>query len=114
MFKENPDFYPTPIKLQHKMFSKIDFTKVHTVLEPSAGKCDLVEGIKKQFEMTQRYRHTKKYDIDTIELDRNLQAIIKSKGFRLIGDDFLNFSTYKRYDCVIANFPFSVGDKHLL
>jgi hypothetical protein len=114
MFKDNPDFYPTPISLQRKMFSKLDFTKIRSVLEPSAGKCDLVEGIKKQFELTQRYRHTKKYDIDTIEISPELQHIIKGKGYRLVHDDFLSYNSYKKYDVIIANFPFSAGDKHLL
>jgi hypothetical protein len=114
MFKDNPDFYPTPMKLMNKMFSKITWNKVHTVLEPSAGKGDLVEGIMKQFEYTQRYRHTKKYDVDTIEIDPNLQHVIKGKGFRLVHDNFLTFNSFKKYDVIIANFPFSAGDKHLI
>lgn len=113
MFKDNPDFYPTPKPLINKMLSKIDWTRVSSCLEPSAGRGDLVEGILKQFEYTQRYRHTKKYDLDTIEIDENLRPILKSKGYRVIADDFLNFSTYKKYDCIVANFPFSAGDKHL-
>jgi len=46
MFNENKDFYPTPNKLIRKMLSYIDFKRIRTVLEPSAGKGDLVEGIK--------------------------------------------------------------------
>lgn len=114
MFKDNPDFYPTPDKLQRKMFSKIDWKYVQTCLEPSAGRGDLVEGIYKQFDYTKRYRNTKKYDIDTIELDESLRYILQGKGYRVIGDDFLKFDTYKRYDVIVANFPFSEGDKHLL
>jgi hypothetical protein len=96
------------------MLNKLDFTKIQTILEPAAGKCDLVEGIKKKFELTQRYRHTKKYDIDCIEISEPLQHIIRGKGFRLIHDDFLSFHSYKKYDAIIANFPFSIGDKMLL
>lgn len=114
MFKENPDFFPTPISLIRKMTSKIDWKTVHSVLEPSGGKGDLIEAIYKQFDYTQNYRRAKKYDIDTIELDSNLQVILKSKGYRLVHDNFLTYNTYKHYDLIIANFPFSEGDKHLL
>ncbi|WP_405353301.1 DUF4942 domain-containing protein [Ruminococcus sp.] len=35
-------------------------------------------------------------------------------GIHIVGDNFLNFDTFKRYDLVIMNPPFSEGDKHLL
>lgn len=114
MFNNNNDFYPTPKELQRKMLSKLNFKEIQSCLEPSAGKGDLVEGIIKQFEFTRNYHKTSKYDIDTIEIDENLQHILKGKGYRLVHDDFLSFNTFKRYDAVIANFPYSQGDKHLL
>ncbi|MGD7047045.1 DUF4942 domain-containing protein [Rossellomorea marisflavi] len=112
MFAENPDLYPTPMRLQRKMFSKIDFRYVSTVLEPSAGRGDLLEGIEEQMKVTNRYRKT--HDIDAIELDPNLISILKGKGKRVIHDNFLSFDSYKRYDCIIMNTPFSEGDKHLI
>lgn len=115
MFKDNPDFYPTPDKLRHKMLNKLDFRMLDSVLEPSGGKGDLIEAITKKFEYHQgRHYSSKSYDIDTIEQDKSLQMILKGKGHRLIADDFLNFFTYKRYDAVIMNPPFSNGDRHLL
>lgn len=115
MFNNNPDYYPTPINLQRKMLSKVEWKTVKSCLEPSAGKGDLVEAIKKQFDYTKNYRHTNyKYDIDTIEIDNNLKHILKGKNFRVVHDDFLTFHSYKKYDVIIANFPFSNGDKHLL
>lgn len=114
MFNNNADFYPTPHSLIRKMTSKIDWKMVNSVLEPSGGKGDLLEAIKTQFDYTKNYRRNKNYDIDTIEIDNNLQAILKDKGFRLVHNDFLTYNTYKHYDLIIANFPFSVGDKHLL
>lgn len=115
MFKDNPDFYPTPDKLRNKMLNKLDFRYIQSVLEPSAGKGDLVEAITKKFEYHQsRHYSNKKYDIDTIEIDQNLQHILKGKGYRLVHDNYLTFDTYKRYDAIIANFPFSNGEKHLL
>lgn len=114
MFKDNSSFYPTPKNLINKMLSFIDFTEVKTVLEPSAGKGDLVEGIIKQFEFNSSYFRNRKWDIDTIELDENLRHVLNGKGFRVIHNDFLTLNTYKKYDAIIMNPPFSEGEKHLL
>lgn len=54
------------------------------------------------------------FDIDCIEIDKNLQAILKNHDFNVIADDFLSFETSKMYDYIIMNPPFSDGDKHLL
>ncbi|MEM5592793.1 DUF4942 domain-containing protein [Niallia circulans] len=115
MFNQNPDFFPTPEKLINKMFNKIDWSSgIKSFLEPSAGRGDLVEAINNKLKNSRYHQNRKQYDIDTIEIDSNLQAILKSKGYRLVHDDFMTFYTYKRYDCIIANFPFSQGDKHTL
>ncbi|MCA1025713.1 DUF4942 domain-containing protein [Cytobacillus kochii] len=111
MFTDNPDFYPTPKSLMTKMLSKIDFRTIQTVLEPSAGRGDLVEAITEKFKYHQG--RNKNYDIDTIEIDENLQHVIKGKGFRLVHNDFLSYQTFKRYNAIIANFPFSNGEHHL-
>lgn len=114
MFKDNADFYPTPLTIQRKMLKKIDFRYIQSCLEPSAGKGDLIDGIIKQFEYTKNYHRTSKYDIDAIEHDSNLIHILKGKNYRVIADDFLSFDTYKQYDLIVMNPPYSNGDKHLL
>lgn len=40
-------FYPTPIELAYKLISKLDFSKIRCVLEPSAGKGDFVDALRK-------------------------------------------------------------------
>jgi hypothetical protein len=116
MFDNLKDFYPTPHSLINKMLSKLDFKMISSVLEPSAGKGDLVDEIIKKFQYAHStyYNREAKWDIDCIEIDKNLQYILKGKSYRVIHDDFLTFETYKTYDAIIANFPFSEGDKHLL
>ena len=109
----NSDFYPTPERIINEMLAGIDFRMIRTVLEPSAGKGNLVEGIIKKFSYVS-YNKEKNYDIDCIEIDENLQYILKGKGFRVIHDDFLTYEGLKKYDLIVANFPFSDGDKHLL
>ncbi|MBD5589364.1 DUF4942 domain-containing protein [Clostridium botulinum] len=117
MFGNNKDFYPTPKKLINKMLENIDFREVKTILEPSAGKGDIVEIIKEKKKAQRRndFFSSKdiKYDIDCIEIDENLQMILKEKGFRVIHNDFLTYNGFKKYDLIVANFPFSQGDKHL-
>lgn len=114
MFNNNPDFYPTPKKLIDKMLSGIDFTKINTVLEPSAGKGDIVETVVNKFKYARYYNRNESYDIDCIEIDGNLQHILKGRGYRVVHDDFLTYNTFKKYDLIVMNPPFSEGDKHLL
>lgn len=115
MFNNNPDFFPTPTNLIRKMLSYVDFRTVRSVLEPSAGKGDIVEYVNKQFKNAQyRSRDNQKFDVDTIELDNNLRHILQGKNYRVVHDDFLSYNTYKRYDVIVMNPPFSQGDKHLL
>ena len=53
-------------------------------------------------------------DIDCIEIEPELRSILKDKGFRVVHDDFLTYHTYKHYDLILMNPPFSVGARHLL
>ena len=43
------EFYPTPVSLLDKITAGMDWMKVHTVLEPEAGKGDIVEYIKDKY-----------------------------------------------------------------
>lgn len=107
----NEEFYPTPKSLLNKIFDGVDWKQVDTILEPSAGKGDIIEFIQNS-EEANRYHHN--FEIDCIEKDPNLQAVLKQKGFRLVHDDFFTFHTWKQYDLIVMNPPFSCGDKHLL
>ena len=107
----NEEFYPTPESLLNKIFEGVDWKQVGTILEPSAGKGDIIEFIQNS-EEAHRYHHN--FEIDCIEKDPNLQAVLKQKGFRLVHDDFFTFHTWKQYDLIVMNPPFSCGDKHLL
>lgn len=67
--KRTSEFYPTPESLIEKMCWKINWNFVQTVLEPSAGKGDIVKYINRRNE-------NKQLDIDCIELDNNLRQVI--------------------------------------
>lgn len=108
----NKEFYPTPKWMVDRMIEEIDTQKIKDILEPSAGKGDIIDGIIEKYEK-QRY-YSEKVNIDAIEIDNNLRMLLKGKNYRVIFDDFLSFNTYKKYDLIIMNPPFSCGDKHLL
>lgn len=111
----NKEFYPTPAGLINKMLSGVEFKEINSVLEPSAGKGDIVEAVIDKLKHAQeRYYRNVGWDIDTIEIDENLQHILRGKNFRIVHDDFLTYNTYKRYDLIVMNPPFSTGDKHLI
>lgn len=114
MFTDNKDFYPTPEKIINKMLCDIDFKMIHSILEPSAGKGNIVESIKKKEKFYSSTYNKVNYDIDCIEADQNLQSILKGKNFRVVYNDFLTYDTMKEYDIIIMNPPFSNGCKHLL
>ena len=105
------EFYPTPESLLDKITIGVDWTQVQTVLEPSAGKGNIVEYVKKRHKLR---TWDEWMDIDCIEVDEDLRSTLKGKEFRVVHDDFLTFKTFKKYDLVIMNPPFSEGAKHLL
>lgn len=127
---DNGDFYPTPGFLAGKMLGKVDWSKVISILEPSAGKGDLIEAIYKFIE-AHRYDNggrwnrqkpnvrlycndQRKTDIDCIEIDYNLRLILRGKDYRLVAEDFLDYEPQKSYSLVLMNPPFSSGAQHLL
>jgi hypothetical protein len=116
MFTDNKNFYPTPTKLIRDMLSKVDFNNVSSVLEPSAGKGNIVESVIDKFKYSHSYSYNKNsnWDIDCIEIDENLQHILKGKNFRIVHNDFLSYNSYKKYDLIAMNPPFDNGEKHLL
>lgn len=110
---DGSEFYPTPMAVAGRMFGKIKWDGVYTVLEPSAGKGDLLEALDR-YKGGKEKDNAKEIDVDCLEIDDNLRAILKDRGWRTVGEDFFDFQTVKKYDAIIMNPPFSCGDKHLL
>lgn len=111
MFGE--EFYPTPDSLIWDMLSKFweigTWNKKINILEPSAGKWDILDKISKMSWFNRE--HTKLF---AIEQDPNLQAILKNKWYTLIDTDFLSYQDNLSFDLIIMNPPFSNGDDHFL
>ena len=108
-----PDFYPTPGSLIERMLEGIDLKTINTILEPEAGKGDIIDYIKNYINAHEYNFRYHKLDIDAIEINPNLRHILRGKSYRVVHDDFLTYETYKKYDLIIMNPPFSDGDKHL-
>lgn len=114
------DFYPTPQSLVDSMLSKIDIRKVSHLLEPSAGKGDIldrfIEKYKEKFGRFYNKNDLKNISIDAVEYDNNLSSLLKGKGYNVIWNDFLTFNAERFYDVILMNPPFNgnEGCDHLL
>lgn len=73
--RENSEFYPTPDALIRKMIDKVNWKTVDTILEPSAGKGDILKAVAKHIHHIDRDRSIT--DVDAIEIDQNLRSILK-------------------------------------
>ena len=122
---DNRDFYPTPMSLAGRMLAKVKWTDVRYILEPSAGKGDLVTAVERMAEQrkyqerhntfsTYELRERPRQCFDVIESDSNLMQMLRGAGLRLVAEDFLTFRTTRRYDLILMNPPFSSGARHLL
>lgn len=116
MFGEQ--FFPTPPHIIEKMiepylkpggyrYGNVDRTL--TILEPSAGKGDILDYI------FNKYPNSKNnISVYSIECDQNLKYILQEKGYNVIADDFLTYHGDYFFDLILMNPPFSNGDEHIL
>lgn len=78
-------FYPTPPSIAEKMLAGLDMMYVRSVLEPSAGKGDLIDAIgRKNLAM---YQYDRTIEVDFCEIDPYLRQICK-----------YNFSEEKKHE----------------
>jgi predicted RNA methylase len=108
----NADFYPTPAAVVRKMLApyETDLHKRH-ILEPSAGKGDILDALKTRLDFHVRGAAQSLY---AIESDPELIATLTGKGYRVLSHDFLTFTPSHIFDLIVMNPPFSDGARHLL
>lgn len=104
----NEQYYPTPANLIERLLDKINFSHVKNILEPSAGTGHIIDAIEKL------YSRQRSYEIQCIEVNKERQATLKGKGYKIIWDDFLTFNTLFQYSTIVMNPPFADGAQHLL
>jgi len=100
-------FYPTPPNLAIKAISKFK-NRITRLLEPSAGRGDMIEQLIKQHEVS----HSG--SIDCIEIDATNVAALRSKKYQVIGHDFMSYQGGAIYSHILMNPPFNVGVDHVL
>jgi len=105
----NKNFYPTPPALISAMVSRLKNKSPKYILEPSAGKGDIIDYISKSYILGNGRK-----EIKAIELDDNLFSLLKGKDIEVIDRDFLQYNGGDIFDLIIMNPPFDNGDKHLL
>ncbi len=73
-------FYPTPEKVALKLLEGLEFHRIETILEPSAGKGNLVDVLSREFFRGQEFRpYRSEYrhiHVDCIEIDPYLRSIL--------------------------------------
>lgn len=131
MFKDNQDFYPTPEKIAFRLLDMLDYKEQKTIkyiLEPSAGKLDLVHHLEnwyrnnnrnKFYHLDNNLEKIKKVfndnlKIECIEIDDRLKNYIRGEGYNLVYSDFIQYEPQRFYDLILCNVPFSTGARHLL
>jgi hypothetical protein len=90
------DFFPTPKAVADDMVEQASIEPGMSVLEPSAGNGNIAEAIR-----------AAGVTPDVVELSSQLREVLEAKGFKVIGQDFLQ--TEGQYDRIVMNPPFSNG-----
>ena len=77
-------FFPTPSVLADKLLEGIDWDYICNVLEPSAGKGDLLKAIAAKSQANSKYAH--ELNVDCIEFDPYLRQLLQYEfgGQRLL------------------------------
>lgn len=92
-------FFPTPPDLITKLLDLAQIQPTDHILEPSAGKGDILDVVKNNYTYSV---------IHAVENDAILRQVLELKGYSLVGFNFLSYEKEK-YDKIIMNPPFENG-----
>ncbi|NOY58903.1 MAG: DEAD/DEAH box helicase family protein [Calditrichaeota bacterium] len=90
-------YFPTPKPIAERMVEIADIKKGDKVLEPSAGKGNIALVIREKTGV----------EPDVIEISSTLRELLELRGFKIVGQDFLQFEG--EYDKILMNPPFENG-----
>lgn len=100
-FADIPGFFPTPRAAIDVMLANADIRPDHKVLEPSAGKGDIADAIR---------RKVPGVDVRVCEVNYSLREILSAKGYKYFGTDFLQcFPLTGGFDRIVMNPPYERG-----
>jgi len=120
----NEEYYPTPEPVIKKMLEpwlvlhgEKEYYKIgdKTILEPSAGHGAILDFLGKTVgeQWEHKRAHVDMKRLYAIEKEPEMRHILQQKGYKLIEDDFLQYSGHTRFDIILMNPPFSSGSAHL-
>ena len=98
-------FYPTPPNLVERMMSKVDLNKVSYVLEPSAGKGDIIDGFRKYIkDRTKSYNlrqktKGKRAETEFFKTKDECISYVNAK----FGTEFTTIKEFNKYFCDLAD-----------
>lgn len=96
--KDLPGFFPTPKAVISRMLELAEIKRGHHVLEPSAGKGDILDMLRE---------HHPDSGVTAVELNGSLFDVLEAKGHQVERSDFLEHTG--QYDRIVMNPPFELG-----
>lgn len=104
--KKQFQFFATPPEVVNTMFQiTLPMYEEVTALEPHAGRADIIKGFNEL--------GADQLEWDCIELNPINRVYLRENKYNLVHDDFLTFTTDKKYDLIAMNPPFKVdGDSY--
>lgn len=99
--RDIPGFFPTPRPLIDRMLEIAELRPGHSVLDPSAGKGDILDVVKERVPRLQLF---------AAEIKPTLYGILLKKGYGMISVDFLAYPVVQnQFDRILMNPPFENG-----
>lgn len=108
-------YYPTPRKVVDEIMSKVSLDARYddkapapvTILEPSCGDGQMIDGIIAYAANPDRYSRRKPVSITGVEVHADRAQEARAKGYNVVCGNFLDTAPDPRFDYVIMNPPFS-------
>lgn len=96
-------FFPTPKDLIQEMIQWAELEEDHSILEPSAGKGDILDAIAAKFPKQKEH-------LKACEINHTLRKILTLKGYEVLNNNFLELDPKEySFDRILMNPPFENG-----
>ena len=94
--KKEFGFFETPPNIVKKLIGLADIQPIHRCLEPSAGTGNIADTLQ---DLTT-------YKVTCVEVIPESLSMLVSKGYRVFGEDFLQWESNVQFDRIVMNPPF--------
>lgn len=94
-------YFPTPKTIVERMIELADIQDGETILEPSAGNGNILDGVNEYIQ-----DNNLNAELHGIEWNHTLRQILELKQYKLVANDFIEFTPFTKYNKIIMNPPF--------